>query len=37
MADYERRPHEPTGGNEPEKPDGKNSRTRMMMPRRASS
>ncbi len=31
MADYERRPHVPTGGNQPEKPDGKNSRTRMMM------
>ena len=32
MADYERRPHVPTGGNKPEKPDdGKNSRTRMMM------
>jgi len=32
MAEYERRPHEPTGNNKPEKPEG-SGRNRMSMPR----
>jgi cell division protease FtsH len=31
MADYERRPHVPTGGNQPDKPDDKSPRNRMTM------
>src|SRR5215208_3102284 len=33
MAEYERRPHVPTGSNQPEKPEGGGSRPRMQMPR----
>jgi cell division protease FtsH len=33
MAEYERRPHEPTGNNKPEKPEGGGPRSRMSMPR----
>ena len=32
MAEYERRPHEPTGNNKPDKPEG-GPRSRMSMPR----
>jgi cell division protease FtsH len=33
MAEFERRPREPTGSNQPEKPEGGGSRPRMQMPR----
>ena len=33
MAEYERRPHVPTGSNKPESPEGGKPRSRMSMPR----